>query len=163
MPKSLRCAVCATALTAAVMLAVGCDSSSSMTTAPGADSVAVARTQAVAHINQLRATLALPALTEWTAGESCADGQAQADNAAGTTHSAFGTCGEFAQDECPDWPALSQVVAGCMQTFWNEGPGSDFTTHGDYTNMASTTYTKVAVGIYLTPSHTVWAVINFGH
>jgi len=163
MHGSIRRVVWLTTLTAAVTLAAGCDSKGGTTTTPPADSLATTRTQAVARINQFRATLSLPALTEWSAGESCANGQAQADNAAGTTHSTFGTCGESAQNECPAWPALSQVVTGCLPAMWNEGPGSDFATHGDYTNMASTTYTKVAVGIYLTPSNTVWAAMNFAH
>jgi hypothetical protein len=151
------------ALTAAAMATAGCDGTNG-TTAPGStDSVLTTRTQIVARINELRATLSLPALTEWSTGESCADGQAHTDATAGTPHSAFGVCGEFAQNECPTWPALSQIATGCLQAMWNEGPGSDFTTHGHYTTMTSTTYTKVAVGIYLTPSNAVWAVMNFVH
>jgi hypothetical protein len=150
------------AITAVAVLAA-CSSSTGTTgtTGGGTDTVSAARTQVVAKINQLRATSALPALTEWTAGETCANGEAAADAAANQAHSTFGNCGESAQNECPGWPALAQLSTGCVQTMWNEGPGSDFSLHGDYTNIASTTYTKVAVGITLTSSGTVWSVLNF--
>lgn len=44
---------------------------------------------------------------------------------------------------------------------WNEGPGSDFQTHGHYINMASTQYTKVACGFAVMPNGSVWAVQDF--
>ncbi len=147
-----------TVITLAVLTA--CSSGTGTTGTTGTDSLTTTRTQVVARINQLRADSSLPALTEWTAGETCANGEASADAAANQVHSTFGNCGESAQNECPAWTALAQLATGCVQTMWNEGPG-DFSTHGDYTNMASATYTRVAVGIALTSSGTVWSVLNF--
>lgn len=145
----------------AVGVATGCSSGSDSTGTTGADSVATARSQVVARINQLRATVSLPALTEWTAQAGCADTQAHTDAAANASHTAFGTCQEAAQNECPGWPAMSQIAATCVEQMWNEGPGADFNTHGHYINMTSTSYHKVAVGFYTTSTGTVWALMNF--
>jgi uncharacterized protein YkwD len=131
------------------------------TTGGTTDTLRTARTQVVAAINQFRATLSLPALAESTTTESCADTEAAADAAANTPHSTFTQCGESAQNECPDWPALAQLATGCVPAMWNEGPGTDYSTHGEYTNMVSTGYTKVAVGVTITSSGAVWSVVNF--
>ena len=44
---------------------------------------------------------------------------------------------------------------------WNEGPGSDFNTHGHYINMSSTMYKQVACGFYTTAAGKIWAVQDF--
>jgi hypothetical protein len=141
-----------------IAVALGCGSESS--TEP-ADPVAVARTQTYDRINQLRASVALPPLTVWTGGEGCADGQALADYTADTPHSTFGQCGESAQNECPGWPAISQIPTDCLQAMWDEGPGSDPQTHGHYINLTNTSYHQVAVGFYVSPTNVVWATMNF--
>jgi hypothetical protein len=41
-----------------------------------------------------------------------------------------------------------------------EGPGSDFSTHGHYINMTSTSYTMVACGFYAGGGG-VWATQDF--
>jgi hypothetical protein len=120
-----------------------------------------ARDDVYARINELRATLALPPLARWSEQESCADGQARADAASGTPHSAFGACGESAQNECPAWPSLDRIASDCLQQMWNEGPGSDFQAHGHYINMTNTRYTKVVVGFHVTERGTVWALMDF--
>jgi Cysteine-rich secretory protein family len=130
----------------------------------GNDAYASARQACVNAINQYRATLKLTPYTRWTSAESCVDGQAKADSISGTPHSAFGHCGEMAQNECPDWPSVSSITSGnpsCLAQMWAEGPGSDFSTHGHYINMSSTSYTMVACGFYTTPGGKVWATQDF--
>jgi Cysteine-rich secretory protein family len=128
-------------------------------TGPG-DPVAEARAQVYAGINELRATESLPPLTPWKEAEACASDQAGTDAGVGTAHSAFGRCGESAQNECLGYPSVSYIPTACLQAMWNEGPG-DFATHGHYVNMTNTRYTKVAVGFHVTDSGSVWAVMDF--
>ncbi len=54
-----------------------------------------------------------------------------------------------------------QVISGCLQMMWDEGPGEPFSAHGHYINMSNTSYNRVACGFYTTPSGSVWAVQNF--
>lgn len=113
-------------------------------------------------INSYRATLSLPPYTRWTDEESCADSQAASDSKGGTAHGAFGMCGEHAQNECPGWPGTPKsMITGCLQAMWMEGPGTDFSTHGHYINMSSTSYTKVACGFTTLSDGSVWAAQDF--
>jgi hypothetical protein len=113
-------------------------------------------------INAYRATIGRAPLARWTAAESCAEDQGFADAATQTAHSAFGQCGEWAQNECPGWPGPSDVmIANCLAAMWSEGPGSNFATHGHYINMANGGYTKVACGFAVLPDGKVWAVQDF--
>ncbi|MFO0661228.1 MAG: hypothetical protein U0165_15555 [Polyangiaceae bacterium] len=50
---------------------------------------------------------------------------------------------------------------GCLQMMWDEGPGSDFSQHGHYINMSSTSYTMAACGFYTGSDGSTWAVQNF--
>jgi hypothetical protein len=112
-------------------------------------------------INQYRAALGLPAYTRWTSEESCAGAEAQKDSASGVAHSAFPSCGESAQDECPGWPGPeSSMITGCLAQMWMEGPGP-FAQHGHYDNMSSTSYTQVACGFYVLSDGSVWAAQDF--
>lgn len=138
---------------------MGCGSSKSSPTAP-VDPVVTARTQIYQRINALRATMALPPLAQWTASEACASGQARTDFEASTPHSVFTSCGESGQSEAVGWDSLDLIATDALQAMWDQGPG-DFSTHGDYINLSSTSYHKVAVGIYVTPANKVWAVLNF--
>ena len=100
------------------------------------------RQNCLSVINQYRASIGRPALTLRTSSSSCLDGQAAADAASGFAHSAFGKCGESAQDVCPGWdgsPASSQP--GCLKMMWDEGPGG-----GHYENMSNADYKEVACG-----------------
>ncbi|MBI5533988.1 MAG: hypothetical protein HY898_14800 [Deltaproteobacteria bacterium] len=112
-------------------------------------------------INQYRATLGLPPYGRWVGGEVCAAKEAQTDAGKNQPHSAFGTCGEWAQNECPGWGGPPEsMIEGCLAMMWAEGPGADFASHGHYINMSSTQYTEVACGYYDGPGG-VWAVQNF--
>ena len=143
--------------------AVGPSDASTMTsgdTRVGTSAVATPTAAAlcVDTINQYRATLGLAAYARWTDAEGCADGQSQADAVSGIPHSAFGRCLETAQNECPGWSGTAtSIIGGCLGVMWAEGPGADFSIHGHYINMSSTSYTKVACGFFTTASGQVWA------
>ena len=162
-------AFCAAFLVVAPLVAACSSSSDSTSTADGGsgtgagDPYAADRKLCVDTINQYRATLGLPGYTEWSDEESCADGEAKSDSASGQAHGAFGTCNENAQDECPGWPGndIAGSLKGCLQQMWNEGPGTDFSTHGHYINMSSSKYTQAACGFFVTPDGSLWAVQNF--
>jgi hypothetical protein len=120
------------------------------------------RQYCVDKINEYRATLSLPPLARWADAEVCSDGEAKADSETGQAHSAFGKCGESAQNECPGWPGpVQSLLDGCLQVMWDEGPGEDFSKHGHYINMSSTSYTQVACGFFQTSQGGYWAVQNF--
>jgi hypothetical protein len=113
-------------------------------------------------INMYRATLSLTPYKRWSAEESCADDQALSDSKSGSAHGAFNMCGEQAQNECPGWPGPPKsMITGCLQMMWGEGPGADFSTHGHYINMSSTTYTKVSCGFNTLTDGSVWATQDF--
>lgn len=136
------------------------DSSVAPDTSPPVDTGA--EQLCVDTINKYRATLSLPPLQRWNANESCAASQGLADSKSGTPHSAFGKCGEWAQNECPGWPGPGQsMITGCLQMMWNEGPGQDFGKHGHYINMSSKQYTMVSCGFATTADGSTWAVQDF--
>ncbi len=109
----------------------------------------------VDRINAFRATKGLPALARRTDKEPCADGQAKSDSETGTAHGAFNTCDDWAQNECPGWGSVDDVIQNCLQAMWNEGPGG-----GHYENMISDR-TYVWCGFYTTPAGKVWSVQDF--
>jgi hypothetical protein len=121
----------------------------------------------VARINQFRSECqCLAPLTRWVDGEGCADSNAEYDSVNGVHASFFDMpCGSGgrAQNECPAWPSNEQVITGCLQTMWDEGPedGDPDTVNGHYESMASTSYTQVACGFFTTLSGDVWGVQNF--
>lgn len=113
-------------------------------------------------INGHRAGIGLGPLERWTDAEACSDGEAQSDSQTGQPHGAFGQCQESAQNECPGWPGPpEQMITGCLQMMWDEGPGEDFSKHGHYINMSNAGYTKVACGFATTAEGSVWSVQNF--
>ncbi len=113
-------------------------------------------------INQYRASIGRPALARWSAAEGCVEDQGFADHATGQPHSAFGRCGEWAQNECPGWPGPpDQMIDNCLAVMWAEGPGEPYSQHGHYINMANPSYTKVACGFAVLPDGRVWAVQDF--
>ncbi len=115
----------------------------------------------VDRINELRATIDLPPLERWEDAEECADDQARQDSESGTAHGAFGQCGESAQNECPGWPSYDDIVEGCLQMMWDEGPGEPYSEHGHYINMTNPAYAEVACGFHVTSDGSVWAVQDF--
>jgi hypothetical protein len=66
-----------------------------------------------------------------------------------------------AQNECPGWGSTEQVINGCLQLMWDEGPSEPYSAHGHYINMTNPSYTMVACGFYETASGDVWSVQNF--
>lgn len=118
----------------------------------------------VLRINQFRAECqCLPPLSRWTGGEDCADRMAEADHDSGQAHGGAnqGLCEwGYGQNECPGWGSVDDVIDGCLQMMWDEGPGSNFWAHGHYLHMASTELTHVACGFYSGGNGT-WAVQNF--
>lgn len=115
----------------------------------------------VDRINQFRwECQCLPPLQRWTEAESCTDSQSASDQASNSPHGNFGSCGESAQNTCPDWGSEQDVISGCLQMMWDEGPGEPFSEHGHYINMSSQTYTRVACGSSTSGSG-VWSNQNF--
>ena len=127
----------------------------------GSDPNAAARQQCVQIINMYRGTVKSAPLSENTGQESCVDGEAQGDATSGTPHSAFGKCGESAQDECPMWPGPpSSIMTNCLAQMWAEGPppqGQD----NHWLNMENPQYTQVACGFYQDAQGTWWATQDF--
>ncbi|MFO0553908.1 MAG: hypothetical protein U0271_36340 [Polyangiaceae bacterium] len=114
----------------------------------------------VDRINQFRHDCqCLPPLARWTDGEACTDSQSADDQTANAPHGNFGSCGEFAQNTCPNWGSESDVVNNCLQAMWDEGPGP-FDQHGHYVNMSNTDYSKVACG-FSSSGQGVWSNQNF--
>ena len=150
------------ALLAASASCSSSNSDAAPSTANPADPYDAARDKCVATINSYRATLSLPPVTRWKEQEICSDGEADSDSQTGKAHGAFGTCGEMAQNECPGWPGPpDKLIEGCLKMMWDEGPGTDFKTHGHYINMSNKDYTKVACGFHQMPTGAFWAVQNF--
>jgi hypothetical protein len=115
----------------------------------------------VDRINQFRwECQCLPPLQRWVDGEACTDQQSADDQAANAPHGHFPACGENAQNSCPNWGSTTDVVQGCLQVMWDEGPGEPFSAHGHYINMSSMGYSKVACGFSTTASGT-WSNQNF--
>jgi hypothetical protein len=124
---------------------------------PASSGPATAEQTCVDTINMYRKSVGSPALTRWTAEESCANGQAQSDSSTNAAHGAFGMCNEYAQNECPGWPgAPDQMITGCLKAMWGEGPGG-----GHYENMKNAQFTQVSCGFYTLADGSVWAVQNF--
>lgn len=115
----------------------------------------------VDRINQFRwECQCLPPLERWADAEACTDEQSGNDQSTGVAHDNFGACGEFAQNTCPNWGSETDVVTGCLQAMWDEGPGEPFEEHGHYINMSNPDYTKVACGFFASEAG-VWANQNF--
>lgn len=120
------------------------------------DPLSATRVACVDRINDLRASVGLGPYARWTDAERCSDDQAESDSNSGQAHGAFGQCGEWAQNECPGWQSTAEIVQGCLQLMWDEGPGG-----GHYDNMTSTQYVSVACGFFEAGPGEVWAVQNF--
>jgi hypothetical protein len=111
----------------------------------------------VNRVNQFRTECACVApLERWTDGEDCADQQAQSDGRSNSPHGNFGDCGEWAQNTCPGWDSNEDVIDGCLQAMWDEGPGG-----GHFENMRDSDKTEVACGFFELPGGGVWASQNF--
>jgi hypothetical protein len=113
-------------------------------------------------INMYRASIGVAPLERWVEAETCSNGEAESDAASGVAHGAFQTCSESAQNECPGWPGPpTQLLDGCLQQMWAEGPGEPYSEHGHYINMSNPGYTMVACGFHQQADGSYWAVQNF--
>jgi hypothetical protein len=139
------------------------------------------RQDCVDRINQFRTTCAcIKPLARWTAGEACADMDAQYDamKMVGHAGAMANICNwGDAQDECPGDPSNQYVVDMCLQQMWSEGPppagttiaqcespqmiNSCYEAHGHFINMSNPDVTQVACGFYTTSTGAVWAAQNF--
>jgi hypothetical protein len=139
------------------------------------------RQDCVNRINQFRTTCAcIKPLARWTAGEACADMDAQYDamKMVGHAGAMANICNwGDAQDECPGDLSDQYVVDMCLQQMWSEGPPPAGTTiaqcesaqmvdtcyeaHGHFINMSNPDVTQVACGFYTTSTGAVWAAQNF--
>ncbi|MDB5106053.1 MAG: hypothetical protein JWP91_3742 [Fibrobacteres bacterium] len=148
------------ALMLAALLCLSCKDSTPVAVLPDGSKYEAARTACVDRINAFRASENLKPLARWSGSEECADGEAMSDAGSGQAHGAFGTCGEWAQDECPGWGSVQSTVQGCLQSMWDERltPGGQ---QGHYKNMSNTKYTQVACGFFETAGGKVWALQNF--
>ncbi len=121
-----------------------------------------ARNICVEVTNNYRDSLNIAPLIHFEEKNGCTDGEAKSDSTTKTAHGAFGSCGESAQNECPDWPAdPEKSVEECLAMMFDEGPGSDYSKHGHYINMTNKNYTKVSCGFYETEDGSLWIVQNF--
>jgi hypothetical protein len=115
----------------------------------------------VDRINQFRwECQCLPPLARWNEAETCSNDQSSADQNGGGPHGNFGQCGENAQNTCPDWGSEQDIIVGCLQAMWDEGPGEPFEAHGHYINMSSMDYSRVACG-FSSGGGGVWSNQNF--
>ncbi len=122
----------------------------------------VAAQHCVDVINMYRASVGVAPVSRWVDAEACSNDEAESDSMTGQAHGAFGSCGEFAQNECPGWPGpVDELIDGCLELMWAEGPGEPFSEHGHYINMSNPDYTMVACGFHETGTGSWWAVQNF--
>jgi hypothetical protein len=101
----------------------------------------------------------------WPAINTCVDGQSATDETANSAHSAFGKCGESAQDECLGSSNNTTRLVACLTSMWNEKNNAactgcdacsatywktcancDYPTCGHYVNMSAHYYTQVSCG-----------------
>ncbi len=137
-------------------------SSSAMTSSAAGSGPIDPEQLCVDTINTYRATLGLPPFQRWTAAESCSDKEALSDATTMKTHGAFGSCGEWGQNECPGWQGPpEQMIPQCLAMMWAEGPGEFNQGHGHYLNMTSKSFTKVAWGFPGKGAGNLWAVQDF--
>ena len=109
-----------------------------------------------------RATLGLHPTRAGPTPSQCSGDEALSDSMTGQAHGAFGSCGEWAQNECPGWPGPAEaMITDCLAAMWAEGPGADFNAHGHYINMSSTDYAMVSCGFEVAGDGSIWAVQNF--
>lgn len=122
------------------------------------DPFAAARDKCVALTNMYRARVGAPAVARDASGESCADRQSAADARQSTAHGNFGSCGEFAQNTCPNYPGanVDEVMTRCFQQMFDEGPGG-----GHYDNMTRRKYTRVHCGFVDLGRGRFWVNQNF--
>lgn len=138
----------------------GDDDGSNMGSGSGSGSgPSSAKAFCVSETNRYRAMNGKPALAEAANLEAYADTGAMVDYTSSSPHSHFSSTSgggiAFAENECPGhsgWHLppggdMNALVGECVKAFYDEGPGSDYNTHGHYINMMGN-YAKLGCGIY---------------
>ncbi len=92
---------------------------------------------------------------------ACTDVDARGDAVNGAIHGESGKCGLMAQNECPNWPGpAASMVSGCLQSMFDEGPGTPYSAHGHFINMTNRDYHSMTCGFY-EQGGKVWLIENF--
>jgi len=124
----------------------------------------------VDRINKLRALENLPALMRDQGSEGCSDDDARINYEKKIPHASV--CGQ-AQNECSTYPSTTGILDTCIQqqmyynekTCYSKNPsgcyGNAACECGHYVNMTDKSYTKVACGLYETPSGELKSTLNF--
>lgn len=130
---------------------------------PNGDRYAAARRRCFEETNAYRARVGAPPVVYRHDRSACTDVDARGDALRGTVHGGEGQCGIGAQNECPGWgPPADAVVAPCLKSMFDEGPGTPYSEHGHYINMTNREYTGVACGFFEHDGK-IWLVQNFFH
>lgn len=128
---------------------------------PAADRFAAARQRCLDETNAYRARVGAPPLVYRQDKSSCTDTDARGDATNGTIHGGSGRCAFGAQNECPAWSGTGAgIVASCLKSMFEEGPGQPYSEHGHYINMTGRDYRGLACGFYEAGGK-VWLVQNF--
>jgi hypothetical protein len=127
---------------------------------PGSSGASGPLVECVTQTNVYRQMNGKPALTESSQLEAYAAAGAMYDyqNMSAHDHFAMTQGGgiAFAENECPGFDGWNIASSGgdmkslmdmCLQAFYDEGPGSDYSTHGHYINMMGD-YNTLGCGIY---------------
>jgi uncharacterized protein YkwD len=131
----------------------------------GFDPYTAERQHCVDGINSYRAKVNAPPLKASDKIEAFADTAAKYDADHGAhayfSKTAGGNGTAFAENAAPGWPrkdftSLDNLVDHALAAMWDEGPGG-----GHYDNMASTKYTQVGCGFFVTSDGKVWALQDF--
>ena len=100
-------------------------------------------------VNGHRQSSGLTPYTRWAVAEICASDQAEALSK-GQQSPDLQKCGAWAATSCPDWPGPPEsMITKCIDQIWSGG-GQQY--------LASTSYTELACGFYVTPANKVWAL-----
>lgn len=120
-----------------------------------------ARQSCLERTNAYRAQLGAGALTARPDKAECSDRDARGDAMNGTVHGESGKCGLMAQNECPSWPGTAAgIVADCLKSMFDEGPGEPYSAHGHFINMTNRSYRSLACGFF-EQGGKVWLVQNY--
>ena len=143
-------------LVLAILVACGGDDGTAGVDGGGGSNPALV--ECVTQTNMYRQMNGKSALTESSSLETYAATGAMFDFTNGAHAHFTATSGggiAFAENECPvqgNWMLapggdMSALVDQCVDAFYSEGPGSDYSTHGHYINMMGP-YATLGCGVY---------------
>ena len=128
----------------------------------------------VSETNRYREMNGKADLTEAANLETFADTGAMTDYNAMAAHTHFSSTQgggiAFAENECPGFSGwhlapggdLNALVGMCIAAFYNEGPGTDYNTHGHYINMMGN-YATLGCGIFSATNGDVTITQDYGN